>query len=181
MDPFLNLPTELTTGLLTSLARDELTPAHTTGLVDLPTQRAASFLTLPSELRQQILKITFEECIPKDLAQNLFTIDIEADYSYITDAKRAETGRRTLEIRRQLVDLTKACPAAASDSIHCAIYARKRYLELFEITMQIWKILKAERGNTLTLGNLSRFVKTDGLLTSIHDVPRIKERFRLYH
>lgn len=70
----------------------------------------------------------------------------------------------------------KACPDAAPDYIFCAIKARKRYLELFNIIMEIWRILEAERENTLTISNLTRYIKTEWLITSIDDIHKVKKR-----
>lgn len=102
-------------------------------------------------------------------------------FPYIPNIERAKTRSRTPNIRKTLAALMKASPDTAADHIYSATNARKRYLELFKITMEIGEILKKEQGNTLTLGNLSRYIKTEGLLMSVDDIPMVKERFKLYH
>jgi hypothetical protein len=140
----------------------------------------ASFLTLPRELRHQILHLTFEQSILEDLTNNLSRLGLD-DVSYITDAERSKIGTRTLALKQQFDGLMEACLGAATDYSFISDRARTRYKEMFKITMDIWKILKAETGNTLTIGNLSRYVKTEGVPRTIDDFRKIKRRFRIYH
>jgi hypothetical protein len=138
-----------------------------------------SFLTLPRELRHDILGKFLNPIILLDLAYNLEFL-YDAERHNIVEREQPRLGKLLPRINQQTKILTAVIPELAEDCAYMLKKARQSLQNQYNQVMDVWIMLKVEKENKLTLLNIGLYVKEEGAPT-VGDVPRIKQRFRLHH